>query len=60
MHKRIFSEREKEMLQQFLAEGKTPETFRTLRMLIKRNYNHLSFDFELLKEVYGRFNRETI
>lgn len=58
MHKKIFSEREREMLGKFLTEGKTPETFRTLRMLIKRNYTRLSRDFQLLEKVYAEFNRE--
>ncbi len=59
MHKQIFSEREKKLLDQFLTEEKTPETFRTLRMLIKRNYACISQDFRLLEKVYAKFNRET-
>jgi len=54
MHKQIFSEREKELLKQFLTEDKTPETFRTLRMLIKRNYDRISQDFLLLKKAYEK------
>jgi len=54
MHKQIFSEREREMIERFLSEGETSETFRTLRMLIRRNYSHISQDFILLEKVYAK------
>jgi hypothetical protein len=56
MHKAIFSEREREMLNKYLTEDTTSETFRTLRMLIKRNYQQISEDFKLLKKAQEKIN----
>jgi hypothetical protein len=57
MHKQILSERERKMLEQFITDGKTPETFRMLRMLIKRNYIQISQDFRLIEKVYEKFKQ---
>ncbi len=52
MHTRLFSERERKLLRQFLEAGEVKdETFRMLRMRIKRNYPLISEDYELIKRI---------
>lgn len=52
MHKAILSQRERTLLTKFLKnETITDETFRMLKMRIKRNYSCINEDFELIKQV---------
>ena len=52
MHSAILSDKERAMIKQFLETNKTPcDTFRTLKMRIKRNYKRIAEDFELIKAV---------
>jgi len=52
MHSAILSDKERVMIKQFLETNKTPcDTFRTLKMRIKRNYKRIAEDFELIKAV---------
>jgi hypothetical protein len=52
MHTRIFGERERKLLKQFLDAGEVKdETFRMLKMRIKRNYPAIAEDFELISKV---------
>jgi hypothetical protein len=55
MHKGILSNKEREMLKQFLENGEKGEGFRMLKLRIKRNYPCLSEDFELIKQVNSKF-----
>ena len=58
MRNRILTNKEKEMLNQFLNGEKNPETFRMLKLRIKRNYESLTHDYELLKKSYKKINQK--
>lgn len=52
MQRAIFSPRERALLTKFLKnEPITDETFRMLKMRIKRNYQTIAEDFEIIKHV---------
>lgn len=55
MHKRILSERERGMLQDYLNNQTTPKDFKVLKMRVKRYYGDISQDFILLKKCYEKF-----
>ncbi len=55
MQRAIFSNRERVLLTKFLnGEQITDETFRMVKLRIKRNYPCIEEDFELLKQVKGK------
>jgi len=56
MHKQILSEKEEEMIEQFLKGNQTPETFRMLKLRIKKNYKRLNHDFNLIEKAYKKFS----
>jgi hypothetical protein len=60
MRNRILTAKEKELLNNFLNEQKTPETFRMLKLRIKRNFAKLTEDYELLKKSYEKFQKTPI
>lgn len=51
MHKELLSDKERQMLKQFLETGEKQEGFRMLKMRIKRNYPCINQDYELLSQV---------
>lgn len=52
MHKAILSPRERTLLTKFLnGESINDETFRMLKLRIKRNYQCIQEDFQLIKQV---------
>lgn len=51
MHKELLSDKERQMLRQFLANGEKGEGFRMLKLRIKRNYPCIAEDFELIRQV---------
>lgn len=52
MHSKIFSERERKLLKQLIENGAVKdETFRMLKMRIKRNYPCIVEDFKLITKV---------
>jgi len=55
MHKAILSPRERTLLTTFLkGEQINDETFRMLKLRIKRNYPCINEDFELLRQVVDK------
>jgi hypothetical protein len=54
MHKELLSDKERQMLKQFLTNGEKGEGFRMLKMRIKKNYVCIAEDFKLIKEVKDR------
>jgi len=60
MHKAILSPRERTLLATFLnGESISDETFRMLKLRIKRNYPCINEDFELLKQVMTKLESTT-
>jgi hypothetical protein len=55
MRNRILTDREKKMLMQFLDNNESPETFRMLKMRIKKAYPKLMEDYELIKRSVEKF-----
>jgi hypothetical protein len=55
MHKGILSDKEREMLRQFLENGGKGVGFRMLKLRIKRNYDCLSSDLELITRAKDKF-----
>jgi hypothetical protein len=51
VHKELLSDKERQMLKQYLANGEKAEGFRMLKMRIKRNYPAIAEDFELISKV---------
>lgn len=56
MHKELLSDKERQMLKQFLVNGEKAEGFRMLKMRIKRNYQTITEDFELIRQANKKFN----
>jgi len=54
MHKQIISDREREILEDFLKTGNKREGFRMLKSLIKKNHARIQSDFELIEKAYKR------
>jgi hypothetical protein len=54
MHKDLLSDKERQMLKQFLETGEKQEGFRMLRMRIRRNYPCIKEDFQLLNQAKDR------
>jgi hypothetical protein len=55
MHKAILSSRERALLTKFLNdETITDETFRMLKLRVKRNFPIINQDYELLKQVMNK------
>jgi hypothetical protein len=54
MHKELLSNKERQMLKLFLANGEKGEGYRMLKMRIRRNYPTIVEDFELLTKVKDR------
>ncbi len=55
MHKAILSPRERTLLAKFLKDEQiTDETFRMLKLRVKRNYPLISQDYELLSQVMNK------
>ncbi len=56
MHKELLSDKERQILKQFLANGEKAEGFRMLKMRIKRNYQTIAEDFELISQGNSKFS----
>lgn len=57
MHKAILSGRERTLLSKFLNdESITDETFRMLKLRIKRNYSTISQDYQLITNVMSKLD----
>ena len=56
MHKELLSDNERQMLKQFLANGDKLEGFRMLKMRVKRNYQTIAEDYELIKQANNKFS----
>ncbi len=55
MQRAIFSPRERDLLAKFLNnEPITDETFRMLKLRIKRNYSIISEDYKLITQVMNK------
>jgi hypothetical protein len=55
MHKAILSPRERTLIAKFLNdESIIDETFRMLKLRVRRNYGCISQDYELLKQVMNK------
>jgi len=55
MQKAILSPRERALLSKFLSnEPITDETFRMLKLRVKRNYSTISQDYQLLNQVMAK------
>jgi len=54
VHKELLSDKERQMLKQYLANGEKAEGFRMLKMRIKRNYPAIAEDFELISKVKNK------
>lgn len=60
MHKAVLSERERALLAKFLnGEPINDETFRMLKLRVKRNYPCISQDFQLIKETMDKMESVT-
>ena len=60
MHKAILSERERTLLTKFLDDNPiTDETFRMLKMRIKRNYPTITQDFQLISQLLNKLESST-
>jgi len=60
MHKAILSERERTLLTKFLnGEPIKDETFRMLKLRVKRNYTTLSRDYQLITQVINKLESST-
>jgi hypothetical protein len=51
MHVRILSDKEREILEDFIKSGNKQEGFRMLKVRIKRNYSRIAEDFQLIKRI---------
>ncbi len=57
MQKAIFSDRERVLLTKFLnGEPITDETFRMLKLRVKRNYPIISEDYKLVTQVMNKLD----
>ena len=56
MHKELLSDKERKMLKLFLDSGKKSEGFRMLKLRIKRNYQCINEDFELIRQVKNKLH----
>jgi peroxiredoxin len=56
LHKELLSDKERQMIRQFLVNGEKGEGFRMLKMRIKRNYQTIAEDFELISKADKKFN----
>jgi hypothetical protein len=55
MQRAIFSDRERVLLTKFLSnEPITDETFRMLKLRVRRNYQVLSEDYQLISQVMNK------
>lgn len=51
MHKDLLSDKERQMLRQYLETGEKDKHFRILKMRIKHSYPNITKDYELLSQV---------
>ncbi len=59
MHKAILSERERTLLTKYLDdEPITDETFRMLKMRIKRNYPTITQDYQLISQILNKLESQ--
>jgi len=54
VHKDLLSDEESQMLKKFLETGEKQESFRMLKLRLKRNYPIISQDYELLTQVMNK------
>ena len=60
MHRAILSERERTLLTKYLDdEPITDDTFRMLKMRIKRNYPTITQDFQLISQLLNKLESST-
>lgn len=55
MHRRLLSNLEREILEDFVKTGNKRDGFRLLKSLIKQNYTQIQEDFELIETAYKKF-----
>ncbi len=61
MQRAIFSDRERVLLTKFLnGEPITDETFRMLKLRIKRNYSIINQDYQLINQVMDKINSSSL
>ena len=56
MHKRILSNYERKLLDDYLTTGKTSNSFRMLKLRIKKNFVEINQDFDLIKKAKESFS----
>ena len=54
MHRRLLSDLERKILEDFVKNGNKIQGFRLLKSLIKKNHARIREDFELIEKAYEK------
>jgi hypothetical protein len=54
VHKDLLSDKERQMLRQFLATGEKDKHFRILKMRVKKSYPMITQDYQLITQVMNK------
>jgi hypothetical protein len=54
VHKELLSDKERQMLRQYLETGEKDKHFRILKMRIKKSYPAISLDYQLISQVMNK------
>lgn len=59
MHKELLSDKERQMLKQYLETGEKDKHFRILKMRIKKSYPAITEDYQLITQVISKLESYT-
>jgi len=54
VHKELLSDKERQMLKQYLETGQKDKHFRILKMRIKKSYPAISLDYQLITQAISK------